>query len=146
MTAAARITFVHASAEVHEATPGRASRSSFPATASASTATTTTSNAESLYAELGDDEALRWVAVVDSDLTGIDEPVHFSPELEHRSDVDKRFYIAREAALLGLSLTYERVARPRRARQQPGLRRRSSAGREPRHAEPRRGARLRPLS
>jgi HK97 family phage prohead protease len=60
-----------------------------------------------IYAELGSDQALRCVAVVDADqLVGIEEPVYFSPELELRGDVDKRIYVAREAALLGLSLTF----------------------------------------
>ena len=59
-----------------------------------------------IYAELDETQALRCVAVLDSDeLTRIDEPVFFSPELEMRGDVDKQFYIAREAALIGLSLT-----------------------------------------
>jgi HK97 family phage prohead protease len=59
-----------------------------------------------IYAELGDDQALRCVAVVDGDLTRAEEPVYFSPELELRGDVDKRICIAREAALVGLSLTH----------------------------------------
>jgi hypothetical protein len=57
---------------------------------------------ELVYAELGDDQALRCVAVLD---TRLDEPVYFSGEFEMRGDVDKPFYIAREAALIGLSLT-----------------------------------------
>jgi len=59
-----------------------------------------------LYAELGEDEALRCVAVVDGDLTRAEEPVYFSPELELRGDVDKSICVAREAAMLGLSLTF----------------------------------------
>jgi HK97 family phage prohead protease len=59
-----------------------------------------------VYAELGDDQALRCVAVVDGDLTQAEEPVYFSPELELRGDVDKPICVAREAALLGLSLTF----------------------------------------
>jgi HK97 family phage prohead protease len=61
-----------------------------------------------LYAELGDDEALRCVAVLDNDqFAAIERPVYFSPQLEMRGDVDKAFYIAREAAMLGLSVTFE---------------------------------------
>jgi hypothetical protein len=48
-----------------------------------------------VYAELGDDQALRCVAVVDGDLTRADGPVYFSPELELRGDVDKPVCIAR---------------------------------------------------
>jgi HK97 family phage prohead protease len=59
-----------------------------------------------IYAELGDDQMLRCVAVVDGDLTRAEESVYFSPELELRGDVDKRICIAREAAVVGLSLTH----------------------------------------
>jgi HK97 family phage prohead protease len=59
-----------------------------------------------VYAELGQDDALRCVAVVDADLTGVEEPIYFSGEFELRGDVGKRVYVARQAALLGLSLTF----------------------------------------
>lgn len=59
-----------------------------------------------VYAELGDDDALRVVAVVDGDLTGLEQPAYFSAEVELRGDVGKRYCIAREAALVGLSLTF----------------------------------------
>jgi HK97 family phage prohead protease len=65
-----------------------------------------------LYAELGQDEALRCVAVVDSDLTHIDEDIYFSPQLlmvGHGID-ERSTYIAREASLLGLSLTFSPAA------------------------------------
>jgi hypothetical protein len=59
------------------------------------------------YAELGEDDRLRCVAVLDNDqLTKTDRTVFFSGEFELRGDVRKPFYVAREAALLGLSLTF----------------------------------------
>jgi hypothetical protein len=59
-----------------------------------------------IYAELGADNALRCVAVLDGDeITKVGQDVFFSAELEMRGDVDRAFYVARQAALIGLSLT-----------------------------------------
>jgi hypothetical protein len=62
---------------------------------------------ELTYAELRDDGALCCVAVLDNDrLTEIEEDVFYSPKVELRGDVNQPFCIAREARLLGLSITF----------------------------------------
>jgi hypothetical protein len=61
-----------------------------------------------LYTELGADERLRAVAVLDDDwLENVEQPVYFSPALDMRGDgIDRsEHYIARTAELIGLSLT-----------------------------------------
>lgn len=62
---------------------------------------------EAVYVELGADERLRAVCVLDGDaLTNVDRPVYFSPTLEMRGHNRGATYIAREAELLGLSLVF----------------------------------------
>jgi hypothetical protein len=65
---------------------------------------------ELVHAELGDDNRLRAVAVLDTDrLEQVEQPVFFSPLFEMRGrDINRSdTYIARAAQLLGLSLTLE---------------------------------------
>ena len=62
---------------------------------------------EAVYVELGDDERLRAICVLDGgQLANVDRPVFFSPDLEMRGLNRGRTYIAREAQLLGLSLVF----------------------------------------
>jgi HK97 family phage prohead protease len=62
---------------------------------------------ELVYAELRSDGALCCVAVLDSDrITELSEDVFFSPKVELRGNVREAFCIAREARVLGLSITF----------------------------------------
>jgi hypothetical protein len=63
---------------------------------------------ELVFAELGDDERLRCVVVIDGlDLDQADEPVYFSPlfVMAGPGINERSTYIAREASLLAVSLT-----------------------------------------
>lgn len=67
---------------------------------------------ELVHCELDDDNRLRAVAVLDTDrlAQAIEETgasVYFSPLLEMRGGGDGTVYIAREASLLGLSITFQ---------------------------------------
>ena len=63
---------------------------------------------ELVHAELGNDDRLRCVAVVEGlDLDRADAPVFFSPLTEMVGGVNERSYVAREANLLALALTFE---------------------------------------
>jgi hypothetical protein len=62
---------------------------------------------ELIYAELGEDDRLRCVAVLDNDqLTKLDQDVYWSPELDLRGGDPGRYFIARTASLIGLSVTF----------------------------------------
>lgn len=64
---------------------------------------------ELLYLELGDDERLRAVCVLDGDwLANVAQPVYFSPMLSMRGrGIDRDTYIAASAEMIGLSVTLE---------------------------------------
>ncbi|MGH3085556.1 MAG: hypothetical protein ACRDNP_16140 [Gaiellaceae bacterium] len=63
---------------------------------------------EVVHCELGADDRLRVVAVLDDDrLASLDAPIYFSPTVELRGDVDRAVSIAREAVLLGVSVTLQ---------------------------------------
>lgn len=76
-----------------------------------------------IYAELGIDQALRSVAVLDTDrFATIDRPVYFSGEFQMRGDVDKSFYVAPRPRCAGCrSPSSLRLLDSRRSNREPAI-------------------------